>query len=252
MVLLDAIARRLPGALADGSGEHESFSAALDGGLEYPHYTRPAEYRGWDVPEVLLSGDHGRIEQWRRDQSASGARCRSGIDERDVARGAEDGHAAEPVLRRRGAAEGTRDDVAPARRRRLADDARRDPARRARRGRSGAAPGRRGIEHRAHHRHSRNPVDRLTRGLPDPLRVIVDWAVTIIGAVAIVLLVKAYVVNPYRIPRPRWSRRSTARSRPRAARRASPTASSRTASSTTSATRAAARSSSSRRPTPRA
>ena len=49
-------------------------------------------------------------------------------------------------------------------------------------------------------RHSRNPVDRLTRGLPDPLRVIVDWVVTIVGAVAIVLLVKAYVVNPYRIP----------------------------------------------------
>jgi signal peptidase I len=50
------------------------------------------------------------------------------------------------------------------------------------------------------HRHSRNPVDRLTGRLPDPLRVIVDWLVTIIGAVAIVLLVKAYVVNPYRIP----------------------------------------------------
>ena len=50
------------------------------------------------------------------------------------------------------------------------------------------------------HRHSRNPVDRLTRGLPDPLRVVVDWVVTIVGAVAIVLLVKAYVVNPYRIP----------------------------------------------------
>ena len=50
------------------------------------------------------------------------------------------------------------------------------------------------------HRHSRNPVDRLTRRLPDPLRVIVDWLVTIVGAVAIVLLVKAYVVNPYRIP----------------------------------------------------
>jgi len=49
-------------------------------------------------------------------------------------------------------------------------------------------------------RHSRNPVDRLTRGLPDPVRVAIDWAVTIIGAVAIVLLVKAYVVNPYRIP----------------------------------------------------
>ena len=74
MVLLDAIARRLPGALSDGSGELESFSSALDGGIEYPHYTRPAEYRGWDVPQVLLSGDHGRIESWRREQS----RVRSG------------------------------------------------------------------------------------------------------------------------------------------------------------------------------
>ena len=69
MVLLDAIARRLPGALAEGSGEHESFSEALEGGLEYPHYTRPAAYRGWDVPEVLLSGDHARIDRWRREQS---------------------------------------------------------------------------------------------------------------------------------------------------------------------------------------
>jgi tRNA (guanine37-N1)-methyltransferase len=69
MILLDAIARRLPGALADGSGEHESFSAALDRGLEYPHYTRPPEYRGWSVPPVLLSGDHGEIDRWRREQS---------------------------------------------------------------------------------------------------------------------------------------------------------------------------------------
>ncbi len=69
MVLLDAIARRLPGALSDGSGEHESFSAELEGGLEYPHYTRPAAYRGWEVPEVLLSGDHARIDTWRREQS---------------------------------------------------------------------------------------------------------------------------------------------------------------------------------------
>jgi len=69
MVLLDAIARRLPGALADGSGDVESFSRALEGGIEYPHYTRPAQYRGWDVPDVLLSGDHGRIESWRREQS---------------------------------------------------------------------------------------------------------------------------------------------------------------------------------------
>ena len=69
MVVLDAVARRLPGALADGSGEHESFSAELDGGLEYPHYTRPADFRGWTVPEILLSGDHGRIDRWRREQS---------------------------------------------------------------------------------------------------------------------------------------------------------------------------------------
>jgi tRNA (guanine37-N1)-methyltransferase len=69
MVLLDAVARRLPGALAEGSGELESFSAELDGGLEYPHYTRPADYRGWTVPDVLLSGDHARIERWRREQS---------------------------------------------------------------------------------------------------------------------------------------------------------------------------------------
>jgi tRNA (guanine37-N1)-methyltransferase len=67
MVLVDAIARRLPGALAEGSGELESFSEELGGGLEYPHYTRPAEFRGWPVPDVLLSGDHGRIERWRRE-----------------------------------------------------------------------------------------------------------------------------------------------------------------------------------------
>jgi tRNA (guanine37-N1)-methyltransferase len=69
MVLVDAIARRLPGALAEGSGEHESFSDELEGGLEYPHYTRPAEFRGWKVPDVLLSGNHERIDEWRRAQS---------------------------------------------------------------------------------------------------------------------------------------------------------------------------------------
>ncbi len=71
MVLLDAVARRLPGALAEGSGELESFSEELGGGLEYPHYTRPAEFRGWTVPDVLLSGDHARIEEWRREQSSA-------------------------------------------------------------------------------------------------------------------------------------------------------------------------------------
>jgi tRNA (guanine37-N1)-methyltransferase len=68
MVLLDAVARRLPGALADGSGELESFSEELGGGLEYPHYTRPAEFRGWKVPDILLSGDHAKIDAWRREQ----------------------------------------------------------------------------------------------------------------------------------------------------------------------------------------
>src|SRR5436305_12741354 len=67
MVLLDAVARRLPGALAEGSGELESFSEELCGGLEYPHYTRPAEFRGWSVPDVLLSGDHARIDAWRKE-----------------------------------------------------------------------------------------------------------------------------------------------------------------------------------------
>jgi tRNA (guanine37-N1)-methyltransferase len=71
MVVLDAVARRLPGALAEGSGELESFSAELGGGLEYPHYTRPPEFRGWTVPDVLLSGDHARIEAWRRDMVGS-------------------------------------------------------------------------------------------------------------------------------------------------------------------------------------
>ncbi len=67
MVVIDAIARRLPGALSEGSGEIESFSDELGGALEFPHFTRPAEFRGWQVPEVLLSGDHGRIELWRKE-----------------------------------------------------------------------------------------------------------------------------------------------------------------------------------------
>jgi tRNA (guanine37-N1)-methyltransferase len=68
MILLDAVARRLPGALSEGSGEVESFSEELGGGLEYPHYTRPPEFRGWTVPDVLLSGDHARVEAWRRER----------------------------------------------------------------------------------------------------------------------------------------------------------------------------------------
>jgi tRNA (guanine37-N1)-methyltransferase len=71
LAIVDAVARRLPGALTEGSAEVESFSAALDGGLEYPHYTRPATFRGWGVPEILLSGDHGRIATWRRERVRS-------------------------------------------------------------------------------------------------------------------------------------------------------------------------------------
>ncbi len=66
MLLLDAVSRRLPGALAESSGQLESFSAELEGGLEYPQYTRPADFNGWKVPDVLLSGDHARVEEWRR------------------------------------------------------------------------------------------------------------------------------------------------------------------------------------------
>ena len=70
MVLLEAIVRRLPGALgSEESGIEESFSSSLDGEFEYPHYTRPPEFRGWRVPDVLLSGNHGRIAEWRREQS---------------------------------------------------------------------------------------------------------------------------------------------------------------------------------------
>jgi tRNA (guanine37-N1)-methyltransferase len=82
MVLLDAVLRKLPDALGDAtSSVEESFSVALEGHPEYPHYTRPAEYRGWRVPEVLLSGHHARIEQWRRDRSRErGAAADAGSD----------------------------------------------------------------------------------------------------------------------------------------------------------------------------
>jgi tRNA (guanine37-N1)-methyltransferase len=70
MVVMDAVVRKLPGALGHReSALEESFSSALEGGPEYPHYTRPAEYRGWQVPDVLLSGHHERIRAWRREQS---------------------------------------------------------------------------------------------------------------------------------------------------------------------------------------
>ena len=74
LVLLDACVRLLPGTMgAAASGEEESFA---DGLLEYPHYTRPAEWRGLAVPEVLLSGDHGRVRAWRRAESERVTRAR--------------------------------------------------------------------------------------------------------------------------------------------------------------------------------
>jgi tRNA (guanine37-N1)-methyltransferase len=70
MVVMDAVLRKLPGALGhEDSAVEESFSAALEGGPEYPHYTRPAVWRGHAVPEILLSGDHARIREWRLEQS---------------------------------------------------------------------------------------------------------------------------------------------------------------------------------------
>ena len=70
MVVCDAVLRKLPGSLGHASSAYEeSFSEALGGAPEYPHYTRPASWRGWDVPEVLLSGHHARIAEWRAAQS---------------------------------------------------------------------------------------------------------------------------------------------------------------------------------------
>jgi tRNA (guanine37-N1)-methyltransferase len=76
MVVCDAVLRKLPGALGHGeSAVEESFSPALEGAPEYPHYTRPAEWRGDRVPDILTSGDHARVREWRMEQSrARGAR----------------------------------------------------------------------------------------------------------------------------------------------------------------------------------
>ncbi|HEU4944116.1 MAG TPA: tRNA (guanosine(37)-N1)-methyltransferase TrmD [Solirubrobacterales bacterium] len=74
MVLADVLMRKLPGALGhEQSAVEESFSQLLEGMPEYPHYTRPASYRGWDVPDVLLSGDHERVRLWRLEQSRARA-----------------------------------------------------------------------------------------------------------------------------------------------------------------------------------
>jgi tRNA (guanine37-N1)-methyltransferase len=76
LVVADAVVRLLPGVLGDArSAEDESFSHGL---LEYPHYTRPADFRGWTVPEVLLGGNHAAIDRWRHEQSVARTRARRG------------------------------------------------------------------------------------------------------------------------------------------------------------------------------
>jgi tRNA (guanine37-N1)-methyltransferase len=72
LAIVEAVGRLVPGVIGnDASATDESFS---DGLLEYPHYTRPAEFRGWSVPEVLRSGDHARIARWRRAQALARTR----------------------------------------------------------------------------------------------------------------------------------------------------------------------------------
>lgn len=74
LILIDAVSRLIPGVLGDPTGaEDDSHATGL---LEYPHYTRPPEFRGWKVPEILLSGDHGKIEKWRRIQAILRTRTR--------------------------------------------------------------------------------------------------------------------------------------------------------------------------------
>lgn len=71
MVVIEAVARLIPGVLTSGSAEDESYSGGL---LEYPQYTRPAVFRGWSTPEVLLSGDHAAVARWRAEQALAGTR----------------------------------------------------------------------------------------------------------------------------------------------------------------------------------
>jgi tRNA (guanine37-N1)-methyltransferase len=79
MVIADAVLRKLPGSLGDAeSAVEESYSEALGGAPEYPHYTRPLDWRGHRVPDILLSGDHARVAAWRLEQSRERARARDG------------------------------------------------------------------------------------------------------------------------------------------------------------------------------
>ena len=79
MVIADAVLRKLPGALGDEqSALEESYSEALEGMPEYPQYTRPATYRGWEVPEILASGDHAKVREWRLERSRERAEAEEG------------------------------------------------------------------------------------------------------------------------------------------------------------------------------
>jgi tRNA (guanine37-N1)-methyltransferase len=83
MVLADVLMRKLPGALGhEDSAAEESYSEVLEGMPEYPHFTRPPEYHGWKVPEVLLSGDHAKVREWRLEQSRIRARQHEELDRR--------------------------------------------------------------------------------------------------------------------------------------------------------------------------
>ncbi len=85
-VVIDAVVRLLPGVLGDElSSTEESHAQGL---LEYPHYTRPPEFRGWKVPDILLGGHHGHIAQWRRQQSLERTAKRRGIPSADTSHGA--------------------------------------------------------------------------------------------------------------------------------------------------------------------
>ncbi len=81
MAVIDAVTRKLDGALGKReSHEHESYSEALGGLPEYPHYTRPEQFRGWGVPDVLRSGNHAEVARWRREASEARGAARSGSD----------------------------------------------------------------------------------------------------------------------------------------------------------------------------
>jgi tRNA (guanine37-N1)-methyltransferase len=76
MVVADVLMRKLPGALGNAaSAAEDSYSQVLEGMPEYPHYTRPPVHRGWPVPEVLLSGDHEKVRQWRLERSRERAKA---------------------------------------------------------------------------------------------------------------------------------------------------------------------------------